>query len=181
MADVPVSAALAGRFSPLSFDPEHTLSDAEVEALLEAARWAPSAGNSQPWAFHVRRRGEAGHRDLVRHLAGSSRRWAPDASVLIVNLAHPSVEDSGMEYSEFAEYDLGQAVAHLTIQAHTMGLACRQFRAFDLEALHSELRIEPGWRIVTMLAVGASAAPLPDARVRRTVAELMSDGRTSDG
>lgn len=82
-----------------------------------------------------------------------------------------------MEYSEFAEYDLGQAVAHLTIQAHTMGLACRQFRAFDLEALHSELRIEPGWRIVTMLAVGTSAAPPPAARVRRTVAELMSAGR----
>src|SRR5262249_26044899 len=78
--------------------------------LLEAARWAPSAGNSQPWAFIVGRRGDSTHRRLITHLAGSSARWAPTASLLIANLAHRCVEDTEWEYSEFSVYDLGHAV-----------------------------------------------------------------------
>ncbi|WP_217645351.1 nitroreductase family protein [Nocardioides terrae] len=119
---------LRGRFSPLRFDSAHVLAGADVELLLEAARWAPSAGNSQPWAFLVARRGEPDHDTFVRRLAPSSRRWAPDASALLVNLAHRTVDDSRLPYSEFADYDLGQAVAHLTLQASAMGLSCRQFR-----------------------------------------------------
>lgn len=52
------------------------------------------------------------------------------ATLLVVNLCHVRVEDTDWDYSEFAGYGLGQAVAHMTIQAHSMGLACRQFRAF---------------------------------------------------
>src|SRR6516165_5968339 len=106
---------LAGRWSPTTFDASYELAASEIEALLEAARWAPSAGNSQPWAFIVGQRGDAAHGRLVRHLAGSSARWAPAASVLMANLAHRYVEDTDWEYSEFSLYDLGQAVAHLTL------------------------------------------------------------------
>ncbi|WP_308291329.1 nitroreductase family protein [Mumia sp. zg.B21] len=168
--------ALRERFSPMAFDRSHTLSDLDVEALLEAARWAPSAGNSQPWAFHLRRRYEAGHDLLVEHLAASSRRWAPDASALVVNLARHEVGDSGLQYSEFAEYDLGQAVAHMTIQAHAMGLACRQFRAFGLEALEASLEVAPGWRVLTMTAIGLGEPDPSTERTRRTIGELRSDG-----
>ncbi|GAA0337023.1 nitroreductase family protein [Actinoallomurus spadix] len=169
-----LTAALQGRSSPLRFDPDHRLSGSDIETLLEAARWAPSAGNSQPWAFHLRRRGEDGHEQLVEHLAPSSRRWAPAASALVVNLARREVDDSGFLYSEFADYDLGQAVAHMTVQAHAMGLACRQFRAFDLEGLTGRLGVTPGWHILTMTAIGV---PLPDGttppvRERRSIADL---------
>jgi len=78
---------LAGRWSPASFDPCHDVAPDEIVVLLEAARWAPSAGNSQPWAFIVGQRGDAAHGRPVRHLAGSSARWAPAASVLMANLA----------------------------------------------------------------------------------------------
>src|SRR5688500_3031705 len=107
---------LAARWSPTVFDASAPVSPAEVESLLEAARWAPSAGNSQPWRFIVARRGEPDHDRLVRHLARSSGAWAPAAGVLVANLSHRFVEDSEMEYSEFAAYDLGQAVAHMTFQ-----------------------------------------------------------------
>lgn len=83
------------------------MSAAEVGLLLEAARWAPSAGNSQPWAFIVGRRGDDIHRRLVHHLAGSSARWAPTASLLVANPSHWLVEDTDWDYSEFALYDLG--------------------------------------------------------------------------
>lgn len=150
-------AVLRERWSPRSFDPSHALGDDEVAVLLEAARWAPSAGNSQPWAFHVALRGRPEWRDLVGHLAASSRAWAPQASAIIVNLTHVHVEDTDWEFSEFSAYDLGQAVAHMTIQAHSMGLSCRQFRAFDKDAVRTLLDVPPHWDVLTMTAVGRAA------------------------
>lgn len=162
---------LAARFSPLLFDPAHELTREDEDLLLEAARWAPSAGNSQPWMFHVRRRGLPGHAELVARLAPSSARWAPSAGALVVNLAHRSVEGTDWQFSEFADYDLGQAVAHLTIQAGAMGLSCRQFRAFDLDGLTAELQVPEGWAVVSMTAVGRPLEAAPE-RERRPVGDL---------
>ncbi len=145
---------LAVRRSPTAFDPLADVSPAEVDSLLEAARWAPSAGNSQPWAFIVARRGDPEHDRLVRHLAKSSARWAPAAGLLIGNLAHRLVEDTDWDYSEFSVYDLGQAVAHMSFQAQALGLHVRQFRAFDRAALEAEFDVPPHWEITTMSAIG---------------------------
>ena len=166
---------LATRFSALVFDPTHQLTEAEEDVLLQAARWAPSAGNSQPWMFHVRRRGEPGHEGLVARLAPSSARWAPAASALVVNLAHRTVEGTDWQFSEFADYDLGQAVAHMTVQATAMGLSCRQFRAFDLEGLTHDLRVPQGWAVVSMTAIGRAVDADKGSgllRRRRSVADL---------
>jgi nitroreductase len=145
---------LSSRWSPTTFDPAHKLTTAEVEVLLEAARWAPSAGNSQPWAFIVGCRGDTVHGRLVRHLAASSARWAPTASLLLANLTHRYVEDTDWEYSEFAHYDLGQAIAHLTFQARSLDLFVRQFRAFDRDGVATEFEVPHHWEVTTMAAVG---------------------------
>lgn len=145
---------LASRWSPTQFDPSDVVSDAEIESLLEAARWAPSAGNSQPWAFIVARRGEPDHDRLIRHLAKSSARWASSAGVLIANLSHRFVEDTDWEYSEFSLYDLGQAVAHMSFQAQALGLHVRQFRAFDRDGLTAEFGVPSHWEVTTMSAIG---------------------------
>jgi nitroreductase len=166
---------LAGRYSPDKFDPSAAIDDRSLGLLLEAARWAPSAGNSQPWAFFASRPGEREHERVVRHLAPSSARWATDAGLLVVTLTRRYVDDARLLlYSEFADYDLGQAVAHLTIQAQAMGLAAHQFRAFDLEALTEELRPNPGWAIVSMIALGKAAGGPPAGRERRSIADLRS-------
>jgi nitroreductase len=154
-----VHPLLAARWSPTGFDATYDVPDAEVEALLEAARWARSAGNSQPWAFIVGRRSDDTHERLVRHLAGSSAVWAPTASLLIANLAHRYVEDTDWEYSEFSLYDLGQAVAHLTLQAEAFGLSVRQFRAFGRAGLAAEFAVPAHWEVTTMAAVGRAARP----------------------
>lgn len=163
---------LAGRFSPEKFDPAAPVDDHCLDLLLEAARWAPSAGNSQPWGFFTARPGGREYERVVRHLAPSSARWAKDAGLLVVTLARRRVDDSDLLYSEFADYDLGQAVAHLTIQAQAMGLAAHQFRAFDLEALTEDLRPNPGWAIVSMIAIGKAADEPPAARERRSTTDL---------
>jgi nitroreductase len=154
---------LARRWSPTTFDLLTEVSEDDVETLLEAARWAPSAGNSQPWAFVVGRRGDATHARLAAHLAPSTRRWAPSAGVLVANLAHRYVEGTDWEYSEFALYDLGQAVAHMTVQALALGLHVRQFRAFDREAVAVEFGVPAHWEVTTMSAIGRAATPVPPA------------------
>jgi nitroreductase len=159
---------LASRWSPRDFDAAHDVSDDEVDLLVEAARWAPSAGNSQPWAFVVGRRGDAAHARLVSGLAASSARWSPSASLLVANLCHRFVEDTDWDYSEFAVYDLGQAVAHMTLQAQAMGLYVRQFRAFDRAALAASLEVPEHWEVTTLSAIGRSTQdPAPPAERER--------------
>lgn len=173
------------RFSPMRFDPVHEIGDVEVDALLEAAGRAPSAGNSQPWAFIVGRRGDDHHARLVPHLARSSSVWAPDASLIVVNLAQRRVEDSDLEYSEFADYDLGQAVAHLTFQAHALGLAVHQFRAFDRDGIRAEFAVPAHFEVATLAAIGLPADGAADltgagtSRDRKSLAELIWRRRTS--
>jgi nitroreductase len=147
---------LARRWSPLGFDESHTLPVDEVLVLLEAARWAPSAGNSQPWAFVVGRRGDRVHERLVGRLAPSARRWAPGAALLVANLSHRLVESTDWEFSEFSHYDLGQAVAHLTLQAQALGLGVRQFRAFDRDGLAADFEVPEHWEVTSMAAIGRS-------------------------
>lgn len=163
---------LRARFSPLDFDPGHRIAESEVDLLLEAARWAPSAGNSQPWAFITARREEPTHDRMATHLAPSSRCWATSASALVVNIVHRYVDDTELQYSEFADYDLGQAVAHMTLQAQAMGLSCRQFRAFNLASLSQELGLAPGWEVMSMTAVGRPIASQAGRRERRDPEDL---------
>ncbi|MER5946845.1 nitroreductase family protein [Streptomyces sp. NPDC001904] len=165
---------LAGRFSPSRFDPSAAVDDDTLGLLLEAARWAPSAGNSQPWGFFASRPGEPEHERVARHLAPSSGRWARDAGLLVVTSARRHIDDTRLLYSEFAEYDLGQAIAHMTVQAQALGLAARQFRAFDLDGLTGELRPNPGWAIISMIALGQAAEGPSKNRDRRSVADLLS-------
>jgi nitroreductase len=171
MADL--AQVLRERWSPTSWDVDHVLGPEEVERLVDAARWSPSAGNSQPWSFVTALRGDALHHRLVPLLAPSARRWAPDAALLVVNVCHRYVEGTDWDSSEFAEYDLGQSVAHLTLQALSMGLFSRQFRAFDRDAVERELGVPEHWVAMTITAIGRPAGDPPDGgRQRRPLADV---------
>ena len=179
MADL--DDALLARWSPTAWDPDHVLAPEAVEHLIEAARWSPSAGNSQPWAFVTARRGDTIHDRLVPLLAGSTRRWAPAASLLVVNLCHRFVEGTDWDYSEFAEYDLGQSVAYMTIQAQGLGLFSRQFRGFDRDAVERELDLPGHWVAMTMTAFGRPVpGSAPSVRERRPRHDLVWPPATPD-
>lgn len=168
VCEVPLSPrvhpAILRRRSPVRFDREAVVSDVAVDTILDAARLAPSAGNSQPWAFIVGRRGDRVHSRIVQHLAGSSSRWAPDASAIIVNLARVLVEETDWEYSEFSRYDLGQAAAYMTLQAMALGIDAHQFRAFDRDAVAAEFEVPREWEVTSMTAFGFVADASGEAR-----------------
>jgi nitroreductase len=170
---------LRDRRSIRTFEESHELSRAEVDLLLEAARWSPSAGNSQPWAFLVAVRGDPAHRTFVPLLAPSVARWAPAASALLFTLHRTASgpEDDAPLYSDYALYDLGQAVALLTVQAAAMGLATHQFAAFDHDELARVAQVPPHWRVTTGVAVGLGVESDLRPRERLPLSELAYGAR----
>jgi nitroreductase len=170
---------LRDRRSIRAYDETHVLADDELAVLLEAARWSPSAGNSQPWAFLVGRRGDAAHATFVELLAPSVRRWAPAASALLftLNQVASGPEADALGYSDYAQYDLGQAVAHLTVQASALGLGVHQFAAFDHDGLSATAGVPPHWRVTTGLAVGLPIESDLALRTRRPLSDFAFGAR----
>jgi nitroreductase len=166
--DAPVvHPVLAGRWSPRSFDPEHVLGDAELACLVEAARWAPSAFNAQPWRFLVGRRGDSAFQAVLSTLSATNQLWAGASSLLVAAVTAPYFPD-GTPY-ENAAYDTGLAVAQLVVQAHAMGLHAHQMGGFDREKLRAAFGVPEGHTPVAVIAVGvrAEADRLPEKlRVR---------------
>ena len=155
---------LRERRSSRSFDATHALGESTLTSLLEAARWAPSAGNSQPWSFVVALRGDPAHRRMMPLLSRGTASWAPAASALLLTLhriGHD--EDPGMTFSDYAAYDLGQAVASLTVQAQALGLQVHQFAGFDHAGMAAEFAVPPSWSVTTVLAIGQAPAHVDHA------------------
>ncbi|MFJ8581829.1 nitroreductase family protein [Micromonospora sp. NPDC093277] len=162
MADL--TPLLAFRWSPRSFDPDAELAGDEADSLLEAARWAPSAGNAQPWRFALGHRQDETWKRILVSLTESDQRWARHASALVVG-AHTGGEP------EQAAYDLGQSIAHLTVQATALGLHVHQLTHFDRAGLTAELGLPAGIRPLVVAAVGRLGDPysLPaELRTRET-------------
>ena len=167
---VPVHPLLAERWSPRGFDRAHEIGDEALAALLEAARWAPSAGNSQPWRFLVPRRGEPAHDRLFAALAPGNQAWAGAASALILVAARTAGDDGRPQ--RWALYDTGQAVAALVTQAQADGLSVHQMGGFDTGAVRAELGLGENLTPVVVLAVGRhdSEAALPEPLAAREAA-----------
>jgi nitroreductase len=181
-----LSPLLAGRRSPRAFDPAHELADTELDLLLEALRWAPSASNTQPWRVAVARRGTPEHAVLVGLLKPGNAGWAPQASALLLVAAQERTEDGPRPW---AAYDTGGAVGHLTVQAQALGLAVHQMGGFDAVAAASRLQLPEGVRPLVVVAVGRALDPA-DApadlrereqapRTRRPVADLLLEVPTA--
>lgn len=147
----PIVDVLANRWSPRGFDTAHEIGDDEVAALIEAARWTPSANNTQPWRFAVAHRGTERFAEIAAALAGFNQSWAPASSVLVVAFAETERDGRPMRY---AEYDLGQAVAHLSLQAESMGLNVHQMGGFDRDAIRLALEAPQSLTPMTVIAIG---------------------------
>ncbi|KRF08289.1 nitroreductase [Arthrobacter sp. Soil782] len=167
---VPLVPLLDERWSPRSFDPTATLTDEQLAALLEAARWAPSAANSQPRRFVVGRRGSTTFDAIVKALMGFNAAWAGNSSALIVAIAETSTVEG--EPRQWAEYDLGQSVAHLSVQAHHEGLHTHQMAGVDWDQITAAFDLADNLKPVTVTAVGVvdEAEKLVDALAERETA-----------
>ncbi|WP_209313849.1 nitroreductase family protein [Blastococcus sp. TF02A-35] len=165
---VPLHPLLAGRWSPRGLDPQHELTQHQLTALLEAARWAPSASNTQPWRFAVALRGTEEHAAVLDALVGFNRAWAHAASALVVAAAETHTPEGAER--RWAVYDTGQAVAHLSVQAEVEGLAVHQMGGFDSERIAALL--PEGVTPLVVLAIGRrdDTAELPEPLAGREAA-----------
>ena len=169
---IPIHDLIRRRWSPRAF------SDQPVEAgkllsVLEAARWAPSSRNEQPWAYLVATCGEPeGYEALAGVLVESNRAWAGKAPVLILTLAHTRLEKDAQP-NRHGFHDLGQATANLVFQATALGLAAHQMGGFRADAAKERFHIPEGWEPVSVIALGypADAESLPEALREREMAQ----------
>ncbi|WP_137112558.1 nitroreductase family protein [Rhodobacter sp. SY28-1] len=185
--DHPVAPQFPGRWSPRSFT-DRALSEAEVMSLLEAARWAPSASNHQPWRLVWARRGEAAFDSLHACLTGNNLIWTGKAAALVVVASKDTMLNrDGVEVpNRTAGFDTGAAWMSLALQAHAMGLVAHAMGGFDRDRLAAAVQLPAGHTLHCAVAVGEQGPveALPDdlaAREkpsgRKAMAEIARHGR----
>jgi len=135
-------------FSSKSVEPDR------LRVMLEAARWAPSSMNEQPWSFLIAaQENEADFNRLLGCLLEFNIRWAQNAPVLLLAVARVTFAATG-EMNRHALYDAGQAMANLTFQANVCGLSVCQMAGFDMEKTRRTFSIPPSHEPVVIAAVG---------------------------
>lgn len=142
---------LRDRWSPRMFSGEE-ITDDDLNTLFEAARWAPSSNNLQPWRFICLRKGTPEYDKAFDCLAEFNQRWVGNAPVLILT-AYKEKTPKGMD-NFHAPHDLGLAVANLSIQAQAMGIAIHQMAGLNWKKAQEVFNVPEGFHITTAIAVG---------------------------
>jgi nitroreductase len=163
---VQIHPILESRWSPRAFDAQATISTEEMTAFLEAARWAPSSYNFQPWRFIISRRGDIVFEKICEALSGFNQVWAPTASALVAVVVEQKTE--GHIFPPIALFDAGLAVSQLTIEAHHQGFIVHQMIGFDKVKMNNTFDISGQRDCIVILAIGRQgpAENLPEGPAR---------------
>lgn len=154
---VAISELLANRWSPRVFDSNHSLTETEVLRLAEAARWAPSAMNAQPWKFAFVDRSHSLRAELIeKGLTGLNQAWAPHASTLIVALASMKRTDGTDADKAASFFNNGLATSQIVFEAEAMGLKAHYMTGIHPEVIGELLEVQDHW-VVCVIAVGKQA------------------------
>ena len=143
---------LLSRVSSRAFSPER-LSEEELMSLFEAARWAPSSYNGQPWRFVYGRRGEKDWDVLFNVLIDFNKGWCKAADTLVLVTSRKNFEHNDKP-SVTAEFDTGAAWMSLAIEAHARNIVTHGMQGFDYEAIRKELQIPETYNVEAMIAIG---------------------------
>lgn len=158
-AQAEVSDVFIGRWSPRSFNKEFEIEQDQVESIFEAARWAPSSYNEQPWTFLVAKRGTKNFDSFFRLLDEANQEWAGDASLIGFVVASKHFKKNQMENS-CAEFDCGSAWMSMSLQARKLGLYTHGMAGFDKKSSYKVLGVdEKSFKIICGFAVGAVSDP----------------------
>jgi nitroreductase len=147
---------LAHRWSPRAFK-ETPVSAHDLKLILEAARWAASSGNGQPWRFLVGPKGSETHDKIYSTLVGFNQQWAGVAGVLV--LGYAEAKDSKGRPNGYALYDLGQAAVSLITQATALGLMSHSMAGFDHEAARKAFSLTEDQVLGAVIAIGYQDDP----------------------
>jgi nitroreductase len=171
-ADHTIHDLVRRRWSPRSFA-DRPIEPGVLRSLFEAARWAPSAGNGQPWSFIIadRFRDPAGFAQMLALLNPSNQTWAQHAPVLAIGVTQ-RVRDEGKE-ARHALYDLGMAVENLVLQAVDLDVLAHQMAGFDFQRARQVYGIPAAHEAIVAIALGYQGhhSSLPEDLRAREAAE----------
>ena len=185
--EYPIDPLFYQRWSPRAFTDEE-IPLGELNALFEAAHWAPSSMNAQPWRFIYARRGTPAFARFVSLLSPRNQEWAGRAAILVAIVSRNVMNLPGKDVpvpSPTHSFDAGAAWAHLALQAHLRGWATHGMGGFDRERARAELEVPADHTIEAFVAIGRMGDPatLPEwARARelpsgrRPVSEMVREG-----
>ena len=165
-----IEDVIARRWSPRAFE-ERPVEPEKLKRLFEAARWAPSSNNEQPWRFLVATRdNQSDYEKLFGCLSEGNSKWVFRAPVLLLSVASLFFEDDGKP-NRHALHDTGMAVENLVLQATALGLQAHQMAGYDVDKARRECQIPSGFEPVAMIAIGYPGDPsiLPDYLRQREV------------
>lgn len=156
--DYPIHKLLKKRWSPRAYS-DRSVDPELLKQLFEAARWAPSSYNEQPWRFIVaRKEDEKAFAELSQVLGDYNKTWATDAPVLVLALAKKSFDRNGQP-NKHAEHDLGQAIAHLTFEATRHDLFVHQMAGILPQKARELYQISDDFDPLTMFSIGYIGEP----------------------
>jgi len=155
---VAIHDLIARRWSPRAFDKSRPVERGQVIALLEAARWAPSCNNDQPWCYLLwdRNRDPASWQKAFECLAEGNQAWVRNAPLLLASVAGGQFAHNAKP-NRWGQHDTGAASANLVLQAVALGLAAHQMGGFDADRLREKFAIPAGYTPMAMIAVGYQA------------------------
>ena len=165
------------RWSPRAYDGS-AIPDADLQTILDAARWAPSSYNYQPWRLLYATRDSADWQRFLDILIPFNQSWAKDSGVLIYIVSETTM-GSPDKPSHSHSFDAGAAWAQLALQSHLSGYHAHGMVGFDLEKARAELGVPEGFRIEAAIAIGRIGDPatLPEQLRAR---EVPSDRKPLD-
>jgi len=169
---------LQNRWSGRAFDPDRAVENIKLSALAEAARWAPSSMNAQPWRFTaVLREQDPSWRSVIDSLAPSNQTWASQAPMLLVVAAKTHFAEG--KPNRWAAYDTGAAMMALSIEATAQGLMVHQMGGFNPEQLRKALALPEDWELLAVAAIGYQLPKesVPAALTERELAERSRNAR----
>jgi len=184
VTDYPIHELLKRRWSPRAFADRPLQSDT-LRSVFEAARWAPSSGNGQPWSFLVARREQTAEFERLASLLVPGNAWARKAGALALSVA--ALDRAPGKPYRHSWHDVGLATENLLLQAFSMGLTVHPMAGFDTVKAREVFAIPERWDPVAMIALGHPGDPhdLPEEiqrkdltpRQRKPIAEFVYSGK----
>jgi len=184
--EFPVHDLIRDRWSPRAFA-DKAVPPEVLRSLFEAARWAPSSSNEQPWAYIVATRDDRENFEkMLSVLVEFNANWAKNAPVLALAIAELAFAKNNAP-NRNAQYDTGAATALLSVEATARGLAVHQMAGFDPDKARQVFEIPAGWDAIAAIAIGYPGDPesLPQPlrdrelapRVRKPLSTFVMTGR----
>lgn len=184
--EFPVSDIILNRWSPRAMSGED-LSDSDLMPLFEAAKWAPSSFNNQPWRFLYARRNSPNWKLFFNLLVEQNQVWCKNAAALIVVISKTTFDHNGKP-AKTHSFDAGAAWQNLALQGSLNGLVVHGMQGFDYDRAKKDLQIPDEYNVEAMIAVGKPGAkeqlpPMLQEREvpssRKTLQEIAIEGKFS--